>query len=136
MNAQSVKDKEDQHPQSISSIRKANVGAPKRSLSGEGLDDLDIEDAHPTSLAKLFPDERSLTKINLVCTWSADVLASGNAKIYGEHHVRSLVIRPVSKTSQCPITIFAKYPSEWSQDFDKNGPAVSQKFVADLLDRC
>jgi hypothetical protein len=130
MNAQSAKDKEDQHPQSISSIRKANVGAPKRSLSsGDGLDDLDIEAAHPTSLAKLFPDERGLSKINLICTWSADVLASGNAKIYGEHHLRSLVIRPMNKTSQCPITISGKYPSEWSQDFDMNGPAVSQNNI-------
>jgi hypothetical protein len=126
MNAQSAKDKEDQHPQSISSIRKANVGAPNGSSNGDGLDDLDIEAAHPTSLAKLFPDERSSSKIDLICTWSADVMASGNAKIYGEHHLLSLVIQPMNKTSQCPITITGTYPSEWSQDFEKNGPAVSQ----------
>ncbi|CAB9513824.1 trafficking protein particle complex [Seminavis robusta] len=125
MNAQSVKDKEDQHPQSISSIRKANVGGggPKRNKSREGLDEMDLDAVHPTSLSKLFPVEKSLSKLDLICTWSADVLANGNARVYGEHQLHSVVIRPATETSRCPITISATYPSDWSQDFEKDGPA-------------
>lgn len=121
MNAQNAKNKEDQHPQSITSIRKANTGT-KRQEGDDRFDEVDIGAAHPTSIGKLFPNDRSLTKVNLICSWSADVLAS--ATIYGEHQLRSIPVRPARKAVECPITISSNYSPTVSHNFEK-GPSVS-----------
>ena len=131
LRAQSAKDKEEQHPQSITQIRKANTGQGTKhqesGSSGDGLEDVDIGAAHPTSISKLFPAEQSLSKINLICSWSAEMgggTAGGNTRIAGEHHLRSVLVRPAAKTNECPITISAIHPSTMSQDFQL-GAAVS-----------
>lgn len=127
INAQSAKAQEDNHPQSITSIRKANTGTRGQDAAGTGDGPEDMVGAsHPTSFTKLFPGESSLTKVDLICSWSADVLASGNAKINGEHQLRSVAVRPAKKANGCPITISAIYPPDVVHNFDERGPPVSQ----------
>lgn len=133
LRAQSAKDREEQHPQSITQIRKANTGqAPKQhegQTSSDGLEEVDIGAAHPTSVSKLFPTDRSFSNVNLICSWSANMgngsAGDGNAaEIVGEHYLRSVSVRPAVKASECPITISARHPSTMSQDFQL-GAAVS-----------
>ena len=132
LRAQSAKDKEEQHPQSITQIRKANIDKGTKKLesqiSGGGLEEVDIGAAHPTSLSKLFPTDRGFSRINLICTWSAEMQNGPGddrtaTEVVGEHYLRSVSVRPALKTSECPITISSKYPAKVSHDFG-SGAAV------------
>lgn len=44
--------------------------------------------------------------------------------IYGQHHLRDLLVRPLNKSKGCPLAITANYKSHVSHDFNK-GPLVS-----------
>jgi hypothetical protein len=59
---------------------------------------------HPASPAALCPPDSSL--LTLVVLWSA----SGRDMHVGQHHIRSLVIRPPTAERQCPLVLTAKYP--------------------------
>lgn len=129
MAAQSAKDKEDQHPRSITQIRKANtnvVGAMRQEsgVSGDRNEDVDNGMAHPTSIHKMCPTESSLTKFDLIFTWHCGNGRNGDPKVEGQHHLTSVLVRPSSKTNGCPITVTANYPNFVAHDFEQ-GPAVS-----------
>jgi len=129
LRAQSAKDKEDQHPESISQIRRANRGQGLKTQEsglpgGDDLENVEIGAAHPTSISKLFPVERSLSTVNLVCSWSAEMSGAtggGNARVVGEHLLSSVLVRPTLTTNDCPITISASHPSTVEHDFSTGG---------------
>lgn len=80
--------------------------------------------ADPTSLASLCP-LKGASNINIICCWSAIVGNGGKDEtIYGQHHLRNLLVRPLNKSKGCPLALTAKYKSKVSHNFDE-GPLVS-----------
>jgi len=77
--------------------------------------------ADPTSLASLCP-LNGASNINIICCWSAIVGNGGKDEtIYGQHHLRNLLVRPLNKSKGCPLALTAKYKSKVSHNFDE-GP--------------
>eukprot|EP00752_Nemacystus_decipiens_P016769 g15006.t1 len=76
--------------------------------------------AHPTSPGALCAPDVSL--VHLMVLWGLDGSGQAPPRI-GQHHVRSLVIRPERVDRQCPLVLTVKYPSEvsWRNTHGKDG---------------
>jgi len=114
--AEAAQDQEDQHPRSISEIRRANT-----SMSGSGIDHEgggEEKSVAPTSIRRLSPLESSLAYAILVCSWKSE-----DSAIEGQHHIRGLPIRPMKESNGCPIVVTGEHPSLVSNDFAL-GPAT------------
>ena len=106
-------EEDDQQPRHVSQIRRA-----KSMLNEKNAID---DDAHPTSIARLFPVNSCKTKVDLICTWRTTRSAIG--AMQGQHHIAGLSVRPRSKSKGCPITITCQHPSTMTHNFSTGGPA-------------
>ncbi|KAG7348164.1 ER-golgi trafficking TRAPP I complex subunit [Nitzschia inconspicua] len=104
---------EKDHPRSIASIRRANT-----SDVNEGDPDFNTAECHPTSIASLFPTRLGASAVHLVCSWRAIL---GQEVVRGEHHLRSMRIRPLKSFHGCPVSAIASHPASVTNDFS-NGP--------------
>lgn len=89
---------------------------------------------HPTSLASLCPLNGG-SNINIICCWSA-VISNSERKddiIYGQHHLRNLLVRPLNKTKGCPLALTAKYKPKVQHNFDE-GP-LDEEIVITIRNR-
>lgn len=82
--------------------------------------------SHPTSLASLCPVNicGGGSSINIICCWSA-IVGSMNtdAIVYGQHHLRNLLVRPQNKSKGCPLSLTARFKPNVSHNFDE-GPLI------------
>lgn len=123
-------EQEQNHPRSISQIRRANTATGN--LADESLHSLKEDDtntdaskdlqlllsSHPTSLGSLCPLGDDHSSISLICGWSAYVGESqGDKIIEGQHHLSQLNVRPKEKKKGCPLTITSKHKSNITHDF-------------------
>lgn len=106
---------EKDHPRSIASIRRANTS----DVNEENVD-ADGNKFHSTSIASLFPSSLGASMVHLVCSWRAVL---GQEVVRGEHHIRTVTIRPLKSFPGCPVAATASHPSRISNDFSK-GPAL------------
>ena len=90
--------------------------------------------SHPTSLASFCPVVGGGSNINIVCCWSAIVLKDNTDEIiiYGQHHLRNLLVRPLNKSKSCPLALTAKYKRHVFHNFDE-GPLVSASEIHDYF---
>jgi hypothetical protein len=116
---------EKEHPRSIASIRRANT-SDINDKSYVSDSDAGVVDYHPTSIASLFPAELNASIVHLVCSWRAIL---GQEVVRGEHHLRSVSVRPLAFFNGCPIAATVSHPSTVSHDFSK-GPAIVPMKVA------
>jgi len=81
--------------------------------------------AHPTSISRLCP-QGDMSNIHIICCWSALVGNEGDneEEVYGQHHLRNLMVRPQNKSKGCPLALSANYKTDLSHDFDLS-PLVS-----------
>lgn len=122
-------------PRHVAQIRRARTSLPKEESnnfdanSGQSQDPISLvpvtpATVHPTSIASLCPIDGS-SNINIICCWSASV---GNEildeTIYGQHHLRNLLVRPQYKSKGCPLALTAKHAAKASHNFI-GGPLVS-----------
>ena len=105
-------DQDDQHPRSISAIRRANTSL-SNAVDREGAGDV----VAPTSILRLAPPDSSLAYSILVCSWKSD-----DGSVEGQHHIRGLPIRPLKESNGCPIVITGNHLSEMTNNFAQ-GPA-------------
>ena len=114
-------------PRSISSIRRENTSDvnkdDSRSSSGEI-----AKDCHPTSIEKLCPSHGSMSKIHLICSWTANGSSISDV-VRGEHHIMALSVRPESSIRGCPITATADYEDRLSHDFRKGPVRIPYKMT-------
>jgi ER-Golgi trafficking TRAPP I complex 85 kDa subunit len=96
---------EQDHPRSISQIRRANTSVMSFSSSSSGKG----QRSHATSLARLCPVDRVDESASLIVYWNDE-----KTKAFGEHYIRDLEIRPPSKTKECPICVTAQHPQTCS----------------------
>lgn len=112
------KERDGQHPRSISQIRRAGN---KNEEHGQGLNDSSTRHDrtfHPTSIASLCSPQHSDSEINLICSWIA---TGANDTINGQHHLRQLAVRPQHRSTGCPLIISAQHESSVNHDFSQ-GP--------------
>jgi hypothetical protein len=108
---------EDNHPQSIASIRRANTS--DLSMPGtESTDNATGSNEHSVSIERLCPPNSVLEKVHLICSWSGQ-----KESFCGIHHIHGLTVRPQSGNIGCPILVQASHPSLVASDF-KLGPAI------------
>lgn len=96
--------------------------------------DTSVAAVHPTSLASLCPLNGG-SNINVICCWSA-VISNSERKddiIYGQHHLRNLLVRPLSKTKGCPLALTATYETKVQHNFDE-GP-LDEEIVITIRNR-
>lgn len=106
---------EDEQPQSISSIRRANTASK---MDDEAQGSSWMREVSPTSIERLSPASSSLENIHLICSWeTADSSISGNRNIQG------LQLRPRKENNTCPIILCADFEDSILHDFGK-GPAL------------
>jgi hypothetical protein len=121
-------------PRHVAQIRRAKTMLEQEStvsLSG-GQSKVSGAASHPTSLASLCPISGGGSNINIVCCWSAIVgEMDTDYIIYGQHHLRNLLVRPLNKSKGCPLALTAKYKPHVSHNFDE-GPLVSAKRYTQL----
>jgi len=113
--AEAAQDNEDQHPRSISEIRRANTSASAGQDSDGGPGERTIA---PTSIRRLSPVENSAAYAVLVCSWKSE-----DGMNEGQHHIRGLPIRPTKESNGCPIVVTGEHPSLVSNNFAL-GPAT------------
>jgi hypothetical protein len=107
---------EDNHPQSIASIRRANTS--DLSIPGnESTDNATGSKEHSVSIARLSPPNSALENVHLICSWSGP-----KESFCGIHYIHGLTVRPQSVNIGCPILVQASHPSLVSSDFE-SGPA-------------
>ena len=118
-------------PRHIAQIRRAKTtleqGSTVSSPGGQSkISDASLRPAsHPTSLASLCPVSGGGSNINIICCWSAIVGREDvDNIIYGQHHLRNLLVRPLNKSKGCPLALTANYKPCVSHNFDE-GPLVS-----------
>ena len=107
-------------PRHVSQIRRAK-SALKDKAESEVLDDnARAEPHHPTSIASLCPKNFN-SEINLICAWSTTGTTS-NEKVFGQHHLRQLAVRPRRRSKGCPLMVTARHKAEVSHNFGMDGP--------------
>ena len=111
-------------PRHVSQIRRAKTSLEQEST--ESSFDASLRPAsHPTSLASICPVSGGGSNINIICCWSAIVgREDADNTIYGQHHLRNLLVRPLNKSKGCPLALTANYKPRVSHNFDE-GPLVS-----------
>lgn len=121
------KEKEGQHPRSISQIRRANEVKPF--VKGFNEEDGDIKSSststksvHPTSLENLCSSNEISSEISVICSWTTNCIEEGSA--VGQHHLRKLAVLPEHSCQGCPVLISSKHNTAFSHDFT-SGPLVS-----------
>jgi hypothetical protein len=118
-------------PRHVAQIRRAKTTVEQESTVSSSGRQAKVSDAslrlasHPTSLASLCPISGGGSNINIICCWSAIVGKEDvNDIIYGQHHLRNLLVRPLNKSKGCPLALTANYKPHVSHNFD-DGPLVS-----------
>jgi hypothetical protein len=109
-------------PRSISAIRRANTSDINKDDNPFTYDNI-TSDFHPTSIAKLCHSQSSASKVHIICSWTANASSTDGEFVRGEHHLRSLSVRPESSVRGCPIVATASYEASHLHDFSQ-GPAV------------
>ncbi|CAM9817207.1 unnamed protein product [Ectocarpus fasciculatus] len=115
----------DEQPRTIQGVRKERerenaIEALKKEEEDEERRWRTQRRAHPTSPDALCAPDVSL--VHLMVLWGLDGSGEAPARV-GQHHVRSLVIRPERVDRQCPLVLTVKYPSEVSWDGGSHGDA-------------
>ncbi|CBJ30639.1 conserved unknown protein [Ectocarpus siliculosus] len=108
----------DEQPRTIQGVRKERerenaIEALKKEEEDEERRWRTQRRAHPTSPDALCAPDVSL--VHLMVLWGLDGSGDAPARV-GQHHVRSLVIRPERVDRQCPLVLTVKYPSEVTWD--------------------
>ena len=117
-------------PRHVAQIRRAKTTLGQDSTVSERpstVSDAALRAAsHPTSLASFCPLVGGGSHINIVCCWSAIVGkdVTDETFIFGQHHLRNLLVRPLNKSKSCPLALTAKYKPHVFHNFDE-GPLVS-----------
>lgn len=109
---------EKEHPRSIASIRRANTVEPNYG-SNVSLSETTLEN-QPTSIGSLCPSEFIASNVHLICSWRAIL---GQEVINGEHHLRSVAVRPLTVFDGCPVIATVSRPSVVAHNFSQ-GPAL------------
>ena len=107
-------------PRHVSQIRRAKSALKDRGNPEAQEDDGGGEAFHPTSIASLCP-KKANSEINLICAWSTPGTAN-DEKLFGQHHLRQLAVRPRRRSKGCPLMVSARHKSEVSHDFAASGP--------------
>jgi hypothetical protein len=112
-------------PRHVSQIRRAKTSLEQESTESLSSNASLRPASHPTSLASLCPVSGGESNINIICCWSAIVGREDvDDIIYGQHHLRNLLVRPLNKSKGCPLALTAKFKPRVSHNFDE-GPLVS-----------
>jgi hypothetical protein len=110
-------------PRHVSQIRRAKTSLEQESTESSS-SNASLRPAHPTSIASLCPLSGGGSNINIICCWSAIVGREDvDNIIYGQHHLRNLLVRPLNKSKGCPLALTANYKPRVSHNFDE-GPLV------------
>lgn len=112
-------------PRHVAQIRRARTSLPTNDENGiSSFARPSSPAAHPTSISSLCPPNDA-SNINIICCWSALVGNEGeDERVYGQHHLRNLMVRPQNKSKGCPLSLTANYTSKASHKFDER-PLVS-----------
>ena len=104
-------------PRHVSQIRRAKTSLEQESTESSS--------SNASSIASLCPLSGGGSNINIICCWSAIVGREDvDNIIYGQHHLRNLLVRPLNKSKGCPLALTANYKPRVSHNFDE-GPLVS-----------
>eukprot|EP00804_Cyclotella_cryptica_P024493 CCRYP_017559-RA/>CCRYP_017559-RA protein AED:0.26 eAED:0.26 QI:1717/1/1/1/1/1/5/475/1401 len=108
-------------PRHVAQIRRARTSLPQddsEPSTSIPLQSSFASGAHPTSITSLCPQDGT-SNINIICCWSAHVGNEGEDKtVYGQHHLRNLLVRPQTKSKGCPLALTAKHKSRVSHNFE------------------
>lgn len=108
-------------PRHVAQIRRARTSLPKdesETSASIGVQSTSASGAHPTSITSLCPHDGT-SNINIICCWSALVGNEGEDKtVYGQHHLRNLLVRPQTKSKGCPLALTAKHKTRVSHKFE------------------
>ena len=107
-------------PRHVSQIRRAKSARKDGGDPEAQEDDGGGETYHPTSIASLCP-KKANSEINLICAWSTPGTAN-DEKVFGQHHLRQLAVRPRRRSKGCPLMVSARHNSEVSHNFAASGP--------------
>lgn len=113
-------------PRHVAQIRRARTSLPTNdqdATSHSAPNSNSAAAAHPTSISSLCPRDDT-SNINIICCWSALVGNGEDKKVYGQHHLRNLMVRPQKTSKGCPLALTANHPSKVSHNFNLS-PLVS-----------
>lgn len=102
-------------PRHVSQIRRAKSALKDKAESELHDDDAAEEPHHPTSVASLCPKTAN-SEISLICAWSTTSTTS-DEKVFGQHHLRQLAVRPRRRSKGCPLMVTARHKTEVSHNF-------------------
>jgi len=108
------KEKESKQPRHVAHIRrdKSSIFDPGLTIkSSTGDNSLILQDV--SSLDGICPPQDIL---NIICCWSS--LSGDGSFTRGQHHLRSLQVRPQLKSKGCPLNIFAKHDTLTVHNFE------------------
>ena len=110
-------------PRHVAQIRREKTSLPEQESNVSSTAQVANSSApHPTSLASLCPLNGG-ANINIICCWSAITGNDGkDDTIYGQHHLRNLLVRPLNKSKGCPLALTANFQSKVVHNFVEDGP--------------
>ena len=107
------KEKESQQPRHVAHIRRDKLSISEANIViNSSARDRSLIHHDVSSLESVCPLQ---DVINVICCWTSRNGDGTNSR--GQHHLRTLQVRPQTKSKGCPLNIYAKYDSKTVHDF-------------------